>query len=240
MSFHFKLLGWIALSLALSGSAAAQQAGGTSGTGATGAPVVQGLEPTSLLPQPSLDSRGQENLTRPDARIDGGTVSSGIPSMGTSLDETPGQVATTPVPMNTPSFGSSIVPSFSGTAVPSLNDAAGSGLLRRQLQTQSPQAGPQILVLSGSVFRGTLDQPNVISARPGLTSTSRPRGISARRLAEGQPVLQGTTSAPRVIALTPAPGTDEVLVFQNDQTAETGVDATGAQVGAQIVEVPSQ
>jgi hypothetical protein len=106
--------------------------------------------------------------------------------------------------------------------------------LQRQLRAQQ-QAGAQVLILSGSVFQGTTDRP-VVVAPSGFASVSQGRGLTQQMLRRGQPALQGTVEAPRVIALAPAPG--NVLVVQGSQTGATA-NGTG-QIRAQIVELPAE
>jgi hypothetical protein len=107
--------------------------------------------------------------------------------------------------------------------------------LQRQLRAQQ-QAGAQVLILSGSVFQGTTDRPNVVVVPTGFASAGQGRGLTQQTLRRGQPVLQGTVEAPRVIALAPAPG--NVLVVQGSQTG-TAANGTG-QIRAQIVELPAE
>jgi hypothetical protein len=109
--------------------------------------------------------------------------------------------------------------------------------LQRQLQAQQNQAGAQVIILSGSVFQGTTDRPNVVVAPTGQGTAGQARGLTAQTLQQGQPVLQGTVEAPRVIALAPAPG--NVLVVQGSQFADTAATGTG-QIRAQIVELPAE
>jgi hypothetical protein len=89
-----------------------------------------------------------------------------------------------------------------------------------------------VIILSGSVFQGTTDRPNVVVAPRGDV-----RGLSAQTLRRGQPVLQGTVEAPRVIALAPAAG--NVLVVQGSQVPR-GTAAGRGEIRAQIVELPVQ
>jgi hypothetical protein len=105
-----------------------------------------------------------------------------------------------------------------------------------QQQTQAA-AGAQVIVLSGSVFQGTTDSPNVVVVPASRSASSQSRGLIAQNLGRGQPVLQGTVDAPRVIALAPAPG--NVLVVQGSQIADAGAAGTG-QIRAQIVELPAE
>jgi hypothetical protein len=107
--------------------------------------------------------------------------------------------------------------------------------LQRELRAQQ-QAGAQVLILSGSVFQGTTDRPNVVVSPTGFAAARQGRGLTQQTLRRGQPVLQGTVEAPRVIALAPAPG--NVLVVQGSQTGVTS-NGTG-QVRAQIVELPAE
>ena len=109
--------------------------------------------------------------------------------------------------------------------------------LQRQLQAQQNQTAAQVIILSGSVFQGTTDRPNVVVVPTGQGTTGQARGLTAQALQRGQPVLQGTVEAPRVIALAPSPG--NVLVVQGSQFANTGANGTG-QIRAQIVELPAE
>ena len=184
------------------------------------------------------------------------------PSM---LSGTGGSAVLTPTPMNAPRLVT--VPALSGTAVPQLGGAAGTatavgglsgtgiaegGLprsnarvlgpreaaqLRQQLQAQRDRTGAQVIILSGSVFQGTTDRPNVVVAPRGLTARGDARGLSAQTLRRGQPVLQGTVEAPRVIALAPAAG--NVLVVQGGQVPRATASGRG-EIRAQIVELPAQ
>jgi hypothetical protein len=109
--------------------------------------------------------------------------------------------------------------------------------LQRQFRAQQNQAGAQVIILSGSVFQGTADRPNVVVVPTGRGTAGQARGLTAQTLRRGQPVLQGTVEAPRVIALAPSPG--NVLVVQGSQFASTGANETG-QIRAQIVELPAE
>ena len=110
-------------------------------------------------------------------------------------------------------------------------------LQQQQLRTQQSQAGAQVLILSGSLFQGTTDRPNVVVIPTGQTGAAgQAGGLNAQRLQPGQAVLQGTLEAPRVIALVPSPG--NVLVVQGSQgSAIAGGDGT---IRAQIVELPAE
>jgi hypothetical protein len=109
--------------------------------------------------------------------------------------------------------------------------------LQQQLTAQQVQSGAQVIVLSGSLFQGTTDRPNVVVVPTGrAVANGQARGLTAQRLQPGQAVLQGTTEAPRVIALVPSPG--NVLVVQGGQgSAATAGDGT---IRAQIVELPAE
>ena len=115
-----------------------------------------------------------------------------------------------------------------------------SQLQQQRLSQQQVQAaaGAQVIVLSGSVFQGTTDSPNVVVVPASRGSSNQSRGLTAQNLGRGQPVLQGTMDAPRVIALAPAPG--NVLVVQGSQfsSAESGPGA--GQIRSQIVELPAE
>jgi hypothetical protein len=171
----------------------------------------------------------------------------------------------TPTPMNAPRLVT--VPALSGTAVPQLGGAGGTatavggqsgtgiaegGLLRsnarvlgpreaaqlrQQLQARRERTGAQVIILSGSVFQGTTDRPNVVVVPRGLAARGDARGLSAQTLRRGQPVLQGTVEAPRVIALAPAAG--DVLVVQGSQVPR-GTASVRGEIRAQIVELPVQ
>ena len=92
----------------------------------------------------------------------------------------------------------------------------------------------KILVVT---FTNAATEPNVVATSTVLTNRNRIRGLSSRSLTQGQPVLQGTTEAPRVIAFTPAPG--NVLVVQGSGISNNGLNIGTGQVRAQIVEVPA-
>jgi hypothetical protein len=182
-----------------------------------------------------------------------------------ALSGTGGSAVLTPTPMNAPRLVT--VPALSGNAVPQLGGAAGtatavggpSGIgmaeggllrsnarvlgpreaaqLRQQLQAGRDRTGAQVIILSGSVFQGTTDRPNVVVAPRGLTARGDLRGLSTQTLRSGQPVLRGTVEAPRVIAFAPAPG--NVLVVQGSQLPG-GTAAGQAEIRAQIVELPAE
>ena len=227
----------------LSGSG--QQGGGQSGQGAldaAGSPI-DGMEtesgPIATTPSPM-----------------------NAPSV---LSGTGGSSVLTPTPMNAPRLVT--VPALSGTAVPQLGGAGGTatavggqsgtgiaegGLLRsnarvlgpreaaqlrQQLQARRERTGAQVIILSGSVFQGTTDRPNVVVAPRGLAARGDARGLSAQTLRRGQPVLQGTVEAPRVIALAPAAG--DVLLVQGSQVPRATAAVRGG-IRAQIVELPAQ
>ena len=120
---------------------------------------------------------------------------------------------------------------------------AGGGLLARrlagagQVQQGQQQAGPQIIVLSGSVLRGVAGTSNVIVLPGSAANAVQPRGL-ARRLGQMQAVLQGTTQTPSVITFAPAPG--NVLIVQGSGIPASG--RNGSEQGrlrAQIVELPA-
>jgi hypothetical protein len=115
-----------------------------------------------------------------------------------------------------------------------------SRLQQQRLSQQQAQAaaGAQVIVLSGSVFQGTIDSPNVVVVPASRDSSNQFRGLTAQNLGRGQPVLQGTVDAPRVIALAPAPG--NVLVVQGSQLASAQNGPGAGQIRAQIVELPAE
>jgi hypothetical protein len=107
----------------------------------------------------------------------------------------------------------------------------------QQLRNQQGQAGAQVVILSGSLFQGTTDRPNVVVVPTGRTvAGGQTGGLTAQRLQRGQAVLQGTLEAPRVIALVPSPG--NVLVVQGSQGSATA--AGDGTIRAQIVELPAE
>jgi hypothetical protein len=115
-----------------------------------------------------------------------------------------------------------------------------SRLQQQLLSQQQNQAasGAQVIVLSGSVFQGTTDSPNVVVVPTRRSASGQARGLAARSLSRGQPVLQGTVEAPRVIALAASPG--NVLVVQGSQFGSAEGGAAGGQIRAQIVELPAE
>ena len=214
--------------------------------------------------QSALDSAGSPigDLGSDTGPISTTTSPMNAPS---TLSGTGTSAVLTPTPMNAPRIGFVTVPPLSGTTVPPLGNAAlganaGGGLngtavtqgrllrsdgralgpretaqLLEQLQAQQNRSGAQVIILSGTVFQGTTDRPNVVVAPRGLTARGDLRGLSSQTFRRGQPVLEGTLEAPRVIALAPAPG--NVLVVQGSQISP-GTEA--GQIRAQIVELPAQ
>jgi hypothetical protein len=113
--------------------------------------------------------------------------------------------------------------------------------LQQQLLSQQQNeaaSGAQVIVLSGSVFQGTTDSPNVVVVPTRRGAAGQARGLTARSLSRGQPVLQGTVEAPRVIALAASPGT--VLVVQGSQFGSVEAGTGAGPIRAQIVELPAE
>jgi hypothetical protein len=181
-----------------------------------------------------------------------------------TVTDTGGARVFTPTPLNAPALGSTAVPPLSGSTVPPLSgdtvpvqgleNGTGTdtrlvqgGIVRsngqllsarqaaqQQLRARQNQAGAQVIILSGSVFQGTTDRPNVVVVPTGQGRTGQARGLTAQSVQRGEQVLQGTVEAPRVIALAPSPG--NILVVQGSQLGTSGA----GQVRAQIVELPAE
>ncbi len=162
-------------------------------------------------------------------------IGSGVPDPGSPIAPPPPDLeASLPAPVVAPVLD----PTGDGPALltpsPGEAEAPARSLLPQPRSDLPSEPGLRILILSGSPLQGTADRPSVLVVPRALAAAGERRGLSARTLKRGQPVLQGTVEAPRVIALAPLARAGVQLV----QGSQLGGRA-GSAVRPQIVELPA-
>jgi hypothetical protein len=231
------------------------QQGGTDSTlEAAGSPVTEGggsgpiaTTPTPMNEPSTLSGTGGTAVLTPTPLNAPATGSTAVPPLlGTSVPALDGESGLGTVPGES-GAGDRIQPRqliregfvrFDGQIL----SAREASRMQQQLLSQQQNeaaSGAQVIVLSGSVFQGTTNSPNVVvvPTRQGVSGQAR-GGLTARSLSRGQPVLQGTVEAPRVIALAASPG--NVLVVQGSLLGSVEGGTGAGQVRAQIVELPAE
>jgi hypothetical protein len=230
------------------------QQGGTGSTlEAAGSPVTEGggsgpiaTTPTPMNAPSTLSGTGGTAVLTPTPLNAPATGSTAVPPLlGTSVPALDGESGLGTVP-GEPGAGDRIQPRqliregfvrFDGQIL----SAREASRMQQQLLSQQQNeaaSGAQVIVLSGSVFQGTTDSPNVVVVPTRQGVSGQARGLTARNLSRGQPVLQGTVETPRVIALAASPG--NVLVVQGSQLGSVEGGTGAGQVRAQIVELPAE
>lgn len=191
---------------------------------------------TPALAQTAVITGGGTAPGAPVVLLPKSGIGSGVPDPGSPIAASPPDLeASLPAPMVAPVLEPTGEAPVLLTPSPGEAPAPARSVPPQPRSDQRPEPGPRILILSGSPLQGTADRPSVLVVPRALASAGERRALSARALERGEPVLQGTVEAPRVIALAPL-ARDGVQLVQGGQFG----GRAGAAVRPQIVELPAE